>query len=141
MSIAYSNKFKISLPNREYFSDFLVNFDAHPDSMQIVRNINEKAIIRSIRNLLLTNKYERMFQPQIGCDIRNQLFEPMTSQSAIALQRTIETVIERYEPRAGLLEVIVTPFEEQNLYVVKITFFITNNQTPTSFVVQLSRAR
>lgn len=141
MTLTYTNKSNVTRTTPEFFSDFLVNLDAHPDNKQLVRTVNEKAVIRSVKNLLSTDKYERLFQPQIGCDIRSQLFEHITPQSVIALQRTIETTIQRYEPRAGLLEVIVTPFEEQNLYVVKITFFITNSQTTTSFVVQLSRVR
>jgi phage baseplate assembly protein W len=141
MDITFPDRKTTALPKTEYFSDFLVNLDAHPDNMQLVKNINEKAVIRSIRNLLFTNKYERLFQPDIGCEINKILFEPLTPASVSALKTVIENTIQRYEPRAGLLEVIVTPYIEQNLLVVTIKFFISNSQQPVSFTVQLSRVR
>jgi phage baseplate assembly protein W len=142
MDITFPSRTPTSvLPKTEYFSDFLVNLDPHPDNNQLVKNVNEKAVIRSIRNLLFTNKYERLFQPDIGCEINKILFEPLTPASVSALKTVIETTIQRYEPRAGLLEVIVTPYIEQNLLVVTIKFFISNSQQPVSFTVQLSRVR
>ena len=141
MDITFPDRKPSVLSKNEFFSDFLVNLDAHPDNKQIVRNINEKAVIRSIRNLLFTNKYERPFQPEIGCEIRKILFEPITPGSVSALKTVIETTIRQFEPRAGLLEVIVTPYPEQNLIVVTIKFFISNTQQPTVFTVQLSRVR
>lgn len=141
MDITFPDRKTTVLTKNEFFSDFYVNFDAHPDNNQLVRNINEKAVIRAIRNLLFTNKYERPFQPEIGCEINKILFEPITPGSVSALKTVIETTIKRFEPRAGLLDVIVTPYEEQNLMVVTINFFIANSQQPTTFTVQLSRVR
>ena len=61
----------------EIYSDFLVNLNPHPVSGMLLRFVNEKAVTRSIRNLILTNRGERLYQPKIGSDIRSILFEPM----------------------------------------------------------------
>lgn len=141
MSIAFQDRNLNLKPTKEFFSDFYTDLDPHPDTMQVMKYTNEKAVIRSIKNLLSTDKYERLFQPDIGSDIRKQLFELITPITTATLKTAIETTIKRYEPRAGLLDVIVTPYEERNLYVITITFFIANSQEATTFTVQLSRVR
>jgi phage baseplate assembly protein W len=141
MSIAFQDRNLNLKPTKEFFSDFYTDLNAHPDTMQVMKYTNEKAVIRSIKNLLSTDKYERLFQPDIGSDITKQLFELITPITTATLKTAIETTIKRYEPRAGLLDVIVTPYEERNLYVITITFFIANSQEATTFTVQLSRVR
>ena len=63
--------------NQALYSDFLTNFNAHPDSKQLMTVKDEVAVMRSIKSLLLTNKYERLFQPSLGSNLRNFLFEDM----------------------------------------------------------------
>lgn len=139
--IKFPDKTTLTYPKKDFFSDFYNNLDVHPDNKQLMKNVNERAVVRAIKNLLFTNKYERLFQPDIGCDIRKLLFEPITPITVSNIKTVIETTIQRYEPRAGLLEVIVTPYIDENLISVTIKFFISNSQESTTFTVQLSRVR
>lgn len=124
-----------------YYSDFSVNLDAHPDNKQLIKKVNENAVIRSLKNLILTNKYERPFNPGLGSNISKLLFEPMTQATTIGIKSVIEETINNYEPRVNLLDVIVSPIEHQNAYVIQITFFLSAIQETINFTLQLSRVR
>ena len=87
---------------------------------------------RSIRNLVLTNFYEKPFHPEIGSGIRDMLFENMTPITAVVLARKVEDVIENFEPRARLISVRSLPNLDRNEYEVTIEFFVVN--TPTELV-------
>jgi len=90
------------------------------------------AVKRSIRNLVLTNHYEKPFHPEIGCGVREILFELMTPISAHLLTRKVEDVITEYEPRAQLVGVKSTPDIDRNAYELTIEFYVLN--APTELV-------
>ena len=71
MGITLADKFTTKLKKEDLYSDFYTNLNAHPDTKQLVVNRNEDAIIRSIRNLILTDKYERPFQPDVGSRVKS----------------------------------------------------------------------
>jgi phage baseplate assembly protein W len=125
----------------EVYSDFLTNFNAHPVSGRLLRLTNEKAVSRSIRNLISTNPGDRLYQPDVGSGIRNLLFEPMLQSTAIALRSAIEYTIRTYEPRAVILEVTVVSRELENLYIVTVTYMLINSAEPISVNVTLQRVR
>ena len=93
---------------------------------------NVKAVKRSVRNLILTNHYEKPFHPEIGSGVRDILFEPMTPITAHVLTRKIQLVIENFEPRARLVGVKALPDLDRNAYEVVIEFYVVN--TPTELV-------
>ena len=100
------------------------------------------AVKRSIRNLVLTNHYEKPFHPEIGCGVRELLFELMTPLTAHLLTRKVEDVITDYEPRAQLVGVKATPDLDRNAYELTIEFYVLN--APTELVdltVLLERLR
>ena len=68
------------------FSDLDLNFTIHPVKKDINRYTNETAVINSIKNLILTNHYERLFQPNIGSNVRRLLFENMDTITATTLE-------------------------------------------------------
>jgi phage baseplate assembly protein W len=123
------------------YSDFLTNFNAHPDSKQLMTIKNEVAVTRSIKNLLLTNKYERLFQPTIGSNLRNFLFEPISPQTEASLKTQIIRTIENHEPRAKLIDTVVTGYPEQNGYIVTIVFYTTTIINPITINIPLIRVR
>jgi len=125
----------------EVYSDFLTNFNAHPVSGMLLRLVNEKAVSRSIRNLINTNRGERLYQPDIGSSIRNLLFEPMGQATAIALRSAIEHTIRTYEPRAQVLDVGIVARELENAYIVTIVYMLINSAEPVSVNVTLQRVR
>ena len=125
----------------ELYSDFLTDLNPHPTTGQVLRFADEFAIKRSIKNLLLTNKYERLFQPAIGSDISRILFEPVSVPTSTLLKQQIMDVITDYEPRCKLVEVIVEPSPDQNLYTVTIIFAIINREDLISTNITLYRVR
>ena len=103
---------------------------------------NVKAVKRSIRNLILTNHFEKPFHPEIGSGVRDKLFENMTPVTSHILARKIEDVILNFEPRARLVGVRAEPILDRNTYEVTIEFYIVNQ--PTELVdlsVMLERLR
>ena len=94
--------------------------------------INVTAIKRSVRNLILTNPFERPFHPEIGSGVRDILFEPMTPITTTILNQKIEDVIDNFEPRARLIEVRAKPDLDRNAYEVTIKFYVVN--APTELV-------
>ena len=103
---------------------------------------NVKAVKRSIRNLILTNHFEKPFHPEIGSGVRDMLFENMTPVTAHILARKIEDVILNFEPRARLVGVRAEPILDRNTYEVTIEFYVVNQ--PTELVdlsVMLERLR
>ena len=103
---------------------------------------NVKSVKRSIRNLILTNHFEKPFHPEIGSGVRDMLFENMTPVTAHILARKIEDVILNFEPRARLVRVRAEPILDRNTYEVTIEFYVVNQ--PTELVdlsVMLERLR
>ena len=91
-----------------------------------------KTIIKVIKDIILTNIYEKPFHPEIGSGVRDMLFENMTPFVAIMLTKRVEDVIENFEPRVRLMSVNARPDLDQNVYELTITFFIIN--APTELV-------
>jgi hypothetical protein len=101
-----------------------------------------QAIKRSVRNLILTNIYEKPFHPEIGSGIRGLLFEPLSPITAFVLSQKVEDVIENFEPRARLVGVRANPDLGRNAYEITVEFYVQN--APTELVdttVLLERLR
>ena len=92
---------------------------------------NVSAIKRSVRNLVLTNFYEKPFHPEIGSGVRDLLFEIASPITSIAIAQAITDVIANYEPRAKLLSVNVREDLDKNAYEVTVTFVIVNGPPET----------
>lgn len=136
-----NDEYKNTDKKEELFSDFLCNLDPHPNTEDVVRFVNEQAVKRSIRNLLLTNRGERLFQPNIGSDINRILFENITAATAQALKGFIIDTITSYEKRCMIISVDVIAKEELNAYDVNIIFSIINKVDPINLNVTLYRVR
>lgn len=122
-------------------ADLYTNFNKHPETGFLVRNTDANAVKTAIRNLLLTNKGERLFQPDIGSNIRKALFEDISDVTTNMLKTYIEDAIRDYEPRVNVLEILVVPDEVQNAYRVSIIFEIINNTVPQTLNLILYRVR
>ncbi len=126
---------------QEYFSDFFTDFDIHPVKKDLVRLTNEEAVKRSIKNLLLTNRGDRLFNNTLGSDVRAMLFELHSVSTDQVLEDLIRTTIENYEPRANILEIRVSNDEEQHLLTATIVFNVINKQEPIVLELILNRIR
>ena len=118
--------------NTRQYTDLDLFFGRKSVSKDINKVTDIQAVKRSIRNLVLTNHYEKPFHPEIGSGVRGILFEPMTPLTAHILTRKIEDVIENFEPRARLISVRATPNLDRNEYECTIEFYVVN--TPTELV-------
>ena len=123
------------------YSDIDFTFTKRPVIGDVALSYDAQAVIRSIRNLLLTRHFERPFNPQIGSNIDNLLFEPDSPLTSAMLENEITTVIQNYEPRAILQSVVVTSAPDQNAFNVTISFYIQNATLPTTVTLLLERNR
>jgi phage baseplate assembly protein W len=123
------------------YSDLDLNFGIHPVKKDLVTKKDENAIAFAIRNLILTNHYERPFNPELGSNVRRLLFEPVSMFTASDLQKMIEQTIANFEPRAKVRKVDVIPNEDSNAYDVRIEFFIDMKTNPIVADFLLERIR
>jgi phage baseplate assembly protein W len=131
--------------NRERdYSDLDLDFIAHPTTGDVVRKKGEDAVKRSIRNLVLTNFYDRKFRHGIGSNATKVLFDNITPMTAMYLQNAIIEVITNYEPRARIASrdsVVVRPDIDGNGYTATIEFYLINRMEPVVFDLFLERIR
>lgn len=123
------------------YSDIDFTFTKKPVTGDIALSYDQQSVIRSIRNLLLTNHYERPFNPDLGSNMNALLFEPISSMTSTQLEATIRTTINNYEPRASLKNIVVQALPGRNAYNVSITFFLENATQATTISVILERNR
>ena len=124
------------------FKDVSASFKINPVNLDLIVVRNENAIARSIRNLIFTIPGEKPFQPSVGCNVTNLLFENLDRLTASSIQSQIENTINRFEPRAGLRSVVVNPNFDDNIFEVTIKYDIVGIDLPQqqlSFALQPTR--
>jgi phage baseplate assembly protein W len=123
------------------YSDIDFTFTKKPVTGDVALSFDNKAVIRSIRNLLSTKKYERPFDPDLGSNIDALLFENFSPLVASLIEREVTDTINNYEPRALLDSVRVSADPDSNQYSATITFYIENATLPTTVTLLLERNR
>ena len=124
------------------FKDISLSFDPHPVTKDLPVLVNERAIIRSVRNLVETIPTERFFNSSLGSNVRRSLFEFVDYGTASVIQDQIIEVISNYEPRVTDVIVQVDPIPDLNEFEVTITFDIIGQEIPTqqfSFILEATR--
>lgn len=127
----------------EIYSDFLNDLDTHPIKRDLVRKTNEDAIKQSIKNILLTNFYERPFRPDFGANLRRYLFENITPIVLDSMKDEILVALSKWEPRADIISLTVSSLEDTNSVNVSLIFSPKNvyEEIPLDVVVPLDRVR
>lgn len=123
------------------YSDLDLTFRPHPAKRDLMLSTGELAVARALKNLLLTNYFEKPFQPNYGSNIRKLLFEPMSPIASSALSKEIEFAIINFDKRVGLRSVVVDALYDYNAYQVTVTFYIENLIEPYTAEFILSRLR
>lgn len=123
------------------YSDFKKNLEVSPLSGDITLNKDEESVKESIKNLILTDRGERLMQPSLGGNIRAMLFENITPSILTLIEDQVSTTIETFEPRAELIDVVAQSNIDDNVVVVTVVFYISNVQQPISVDVFLERTR
>ena len=91
--------------NTRRWSDLDLDFIKHPTTNDIVRKTDVEAVKRSVRNLILTNRYDRPFQPEIDGGVTRYLFELATPSTKADIEYAIKNTIANFEPRAEVISV------------------------------------
>lgn len=130
----------ISSSSRQY-KDLDLNFLVHPVRKDINKHKDEMAVINSIKNLMMTNHYERPFQPDLGSNVRRLLFENLDKITAISMDREIRQVVQNYEPRAQIKTLDILPDMDNNGFSVRMEFYIMNMTDPVTINFFLERVR
>jgi len=125
----------------EFFSDFGANLEQIPGRTDLSRKVNEQAVRESIKNLVLTDRGERLFQPDIGCNIRGSLFENIDQNTILILKENIKSTLKTYEPRCDVKDVIVNANIDRHEIFVKIIFSVINSGKDSALTIDLSRIR
>lgn len=126
---------------QKIYSDLDLRFTPQPGTKDVSLSYDDQAVIRSIKNLLLTKPNEKLWNPTIGSNVDGLLFEPITPLTASLLQDEITRTINNWEPRARIATIDVVSYPDQNGYNVSLFFYIGNNTTPTGIQLVLKRAR
>ena len=108
------------------YKDLALSFERNSSTDDVIVKKDVEAVKQSVRNLILTNHFERPFHPEIGSNVTSILFEPMNPITANSLTRVIEEVIVNFEPRVRLVSVDARPNLDRNAYEVTISFYVRN---------------
>ena len=104
------------------FKDISLSFSPHPITKDLPVLINERAIVRSVRNLVETIPTERFFQPNLGTEIRDTLFENFSRQTVNIIEDQVRDTVRAFEPRVGDVGVEVVANPDRNSFEVKVAF-------------------
>tara|TARA_B100000963_G_scaffold179616_1_gene156077 strand:- start:15206 stop:15607 length:402 start_codon:yes stop_codon:yes gene_type:complete len=124
------------------FKDISLSFSPHPVTKDLPILVNERAIVRSVRNLVETIPTERFFNPLLGTDIRDSLFTNFTRSTVMVIEDQIRNTINNFEPRVANIGVEVDAIMDSNQLEVKVLFDIDGLQVPTqsfSFILEPTR--
>lgn len=134
-------KTPLSRRRAETYSDLTKDLFLSPINSDVMKKIDEEAVKESIRNLVMTDRGERLYAPDLGCDVRKLLFSNFTPQTKINAESLIRMVIKNHEPRANLITVDVTSSPDDNFLRITIIFNVINKEEPVEFSITLDRVR
>ena len=123
------------------YKDLDLDFGRNTVTNDVNKLTDVEAVKRSVRNLILTNHYERPFHPELGCGIRGLLFENITPIIAIQLERKVEEVLSNWEPRAEINDISAKPDLDRNAYELVVNFYVVGSTEPVTVSTFLERLR
>lgn len=127
--------------NTRLYSDFNLNFKPHPLTGDLQMKFNEDAIKQSVYNLVMLNRYDKPFRPEISGQIRELLFEPMNQATSISIRSKIEFIVKQFEPRVRLEDILVDPNYDKQEYDITIKYKIINTLSSVEQKIFLQRVR
>lgn len=127
-------------PKEKIYVDIPTNLDFHPIKKDLTIIFNDDAVKRSLRNICLTNYYERL-DPTVGANLSAQLFELAGRQAQIVLEDALRTAIENHEPRVSLISLRVAVDPDNHTIAADIVFTTLNTIEPITLSVMLNRVR
>jgi phage baseplate assembly protein W len=123
------------------YKDLDLDFGRNVVTNDVNKLTNIEAVKRSVRNLINTSHFERLFHPEIGSDVRALLFENMTPLTALNLQRKVQEVLINFEPRIRLVQIYATPDYDGNSYQLSVYFYVIGTTELVTVQTFLERLR
>ena len=131
-----------AFPNSKLtYKDISADFDANAITGDLDPVKDAISVKRGITNILLTSMFERLFQPELGSNLKDVLFEPIDEITTARIEREVRSAIDAWEKRAEVLNVFVDPDEDYNRYKVSVTFRPLNTLVEEQVEVYLKRER
>ena len=124
------------------FKDISLSFSPHPVTKDLPVLLNERAVVRSVRNLVETIPTERFFDSDLGTDIRASLFENFNATTVTIIEDQVRSTVRRYEPRVDDIGVEVDGLQDRNALNVKVIFTINGLEIPPqefTFILEPTR--
>ena len=123
------------------WSDLDLDFTKHPVTKDVVRKTNVEAVKRAVRNLILTNRYERPFHPEIDGGVTRHLFGLSTAHTKYDIELAVRNCLENFESRVIVDDVVVIGDLDRNGFHVSIFFTVVNSPEPIEVGLFLERIR
>jgi|TARA_B110000285_G_scaffold235587_1_gene318335 phage baseplate assembly protein W len=130
----------LSTNNRQW-ADLDLDFVKHPITKDIVKKTNVEAVKRSVRNLILTNRYDKFFHPEVDGGVTRHLFGLSTAHTMHDIEIAVKTCLSNYEPRVVVNSVLVGGDLDNNGFNVSIFFTVINTPEPIQISLFLKRTR
>ena len=141
-----AKKLPSSLTKTSY-KDFDLSFRKHPVTGKLLMKKGDDAVKQAVKNLVLTNKYERPFSPEFGGDVRSKLFENISPFMQSDMELRINNTLKNFEPRIKVMgdmggdTVAVIPYPDYNGLNVTIRFRVVDSLSDISLDINLNRVR
>ena len=138
MAVVYTKGLSTNIRS---WADLDLDFTRHPVTKDITKKTNVEAVKRAVRNIILTNQYDKPFHPEIDGGVTRHLFGLSTAHTKHDIAMAIETCLKNYEPRVILNDVSVTGDLDKNGFNVSIFFRVINSPEPIEVALFLERTR
>jgi phage baseplate assembly protein W len=132
---------QVNISRQPDYADLDLDFQINPITGDINKKKGNDAVKRSIRNLIFTNFYERLFNSSLGSDVPNLLFDNVDIVTASMLEDAIGRLINIYEPRVQITSLNVYADVDNYGFNVQLEYIILNTETPATFNLFLEKIR
>ena len=124
---------------RRWYTDMDLNITPHPSSGDLVLKQDKEAVKRSVRNIMLTNNYERPFKPNFGANLRGLLFELADDMTKYEIRKQIMEALEMLEPRVRIQNIYLSSV--RNSMHISLHYGVVGSKEPQTLEVILQRVR
>ena len=125
---------------KRWYTDIDLNITPHPSSGDLVLKQDKDAVKRSIRNIMLTNHYERLFKPNFGANLRSLLFELADDITKMEIRQQIVEALQNFEPRVAVDNIYLTQDRANRLHI-NLHYGVRGVKEPQELEVILQRVR
>jgi phage baseplate assembly protein W len=123
------------------FTDIDISFERHPGTHDIFRLRDDVAVRQSIKNILMSNAFDKPFDPDFDMNLNGLLFENLHPGLKVMLKKKVEEILFRYEHRIIVDDVIITQEDDYNSLVVTVMYFIVGVEQAQTITVTVERTR